>query len=579
MKTSGLLSVIIAVVLSIGVSSCGGKAKRLLSDLTDTAVQNATTGASYDKEAKFSDEEPSLLEQIKEMNLAGRLERTERMFGSPSDNLLPDELIVYYWEGLSLESVNTALCAKPESVAVPRLSADVVDSIVKSSPVPQAVERRDYVSITHWLAGQIGADVITESYWRTLDIAGFRLPEGSDGLAVAERLMTDYQNLVMLVEPGFQGKACKWEDPEETDLNMIDEDPDTFPVEPCWGAIRLGCRSIWKDPEGSTGLDGEGVYVAMLDTGLDIDYYEGEEYHDGHDEFNGRWETPGSDTGQIYDFTGDDEDHDEIPEDADGHGTFVSGLIAANDGSNEQGGGIVGVAYEATLIPIKIIDWAIDPFGWENFIPALDLVILLVTPTEEDGYGKNIRALNMSFSSELTDPPLAVQEKLSSLWLDYNVANVAAAMNDGKCYPDEQGRMPYPAGCSHVVAVGATEWRATSNKYEDSEWNNWRTSFSNWGDYIDFVAPGEGLLSTYPKDHPSGPYKSDGSGTSFSAPLIAGAFALIAQHKPEWTPTQAVHVLRRTAHSVGFYGNPAAGGLEGDRRKLPDLDALWQAIG
>ena len=101
----------------------------------------------------------------------------------------------------------------------------------------------------------------------------------------------------------------------------------------------------------------------------------------------------------------------------------------------------------------------------------------------------------------------------------------------------------YPAACPGVVAVGASTRDDT------------RAYFSDAGDRLDLVAPGEGIFSTLRgSDVAYGLYGSSGSGTSFAAPHVAGAAALMRGSRPDLSQDQVRDLLRQTADDVGELG-------------------------
>jgi thermitase len=149
-------------------------------------------------------------------------------------------------------------------------------------------------------------------------------------------------------------------------LAELREDPDVLWAEPdrrrratadpmaglLWGLNNTG-QSIWGSrgtpdadidaPEAWTVTRGAGVSVAVVDTGADL----------GHPDLAARLQ-PG------YDFVANDAN----PTDANGHGTHVAGTIAAAD----NGSGVVGVAPDASIVPLRVLD--ADGSGFSSDVAA-----------------------------------------------------------------------------------------------------------------------------------------------------------------------------------------------------------------
>ena len=160
-----------------------------------------------------------------------------------------------------------------------------------------------------------------------------------------------------------------------------------------------------------------------------------------------------------------------------GHGTLVAGLIHA-------------VAPEADLVPIR----AFDSYGNSSLFLATAAIYAAVD--------LEVDVINMSFSIGEDSP--AFKEALDYAW-SRGVTLVASVGNDGIDAGDI-----YPAAYPIVVAVAATD-------FDDR-----RASFSNFGRTVNVTAPGELVVSTYP-----GGLYARASGTSFSAPIVSGAVALL----------------------------------------------------
>ena len=193
-----------------------------------------------------------------------------------------------------------------------------------------------------------------------------------------------------------------------------------------------------------------------------------------------------------------------------GHGTSVAGTAAA---ISNNGIGVAGVAWNNPIIPIKITDsncWGYYSSMIQGIVYAAD---------------NGARSANISFhiynGASLTDAAKYMYDRGG--WV------VAAAGNTGKFedYPDN----PY------IISVGAT-------KSSDSI-----ASFSSYGPFVDFSAPGYGIYTTK-----SGGGYGTVSGTSFSSPMVAGLVGLLASNNPAMSAQQIYETIKSTALDLGSAG-------------------------
>ncbi len=230
-----------------------------------------------------------------------------------------------------------------------------------------------------------------------------------------------------------------------------------------WGVKRIGAGLVHPSNEGA------GVKVAVIDTGIDYTHPDLDANYAGG-----------------YDFVNGDAD----PMDDQGHGTMVSGVIAAED----NGSGVVGVAPHARLYALKVLD--ATGSGWEsNVIAGVDWART-----------HGIQVVNMSLGS--SGASSAFQTAIANAY-NAGVVLVAAAGNSGTC-AGSGDTVSYPARFSQVIAVAAT----------DS--SDARPCFSSTGPAVALAAPGVSV--TMPSR--GGGYAS-ASGTSFSSPHVAGTAALV----------------------------------------------------
>lgn len=218
---------------------------------------------------------------------------------------------------------------------------------------------------------------------------------------------------------------------------------------------------------------GEGVTIAILDTGCDLNH------PDLKDQIIGG-----------RNFTTDDASDQNQFQDYNGHGTHVAGIIAAT----ENNIGVVGVAPAAKLLILKVL----DKEGSGQYEWIVNGILYAIE--------QKVDVISMSLGGPEDVPELheAIKNAVKN-----NILVVCAAGNegDGNDQTDEYG---YPAAYNEVISVGAIDLNHRSSQ------------FSNSNKEIDLVAPGEKILSTYL----DGKYASL-SGTSMATPHVAGALALI----------------------------------------------------
>lgn len=264
-----------------------------------------------------------------------------------------------------------------------------------------------------------------------------------------------------------------------------------------WGLKAIYAENAWQKTKG------KGIKVAVLDTGIDLD----------HPDLM-------KNIVEAVDFT----DSRYGPDDKNGHGTHVAGIIAAED----NGVGMIGVAPEAQLYSAKVLPDSGNG-GIQSIIKGIDWAI-----------NKNVDIISMSFGTS-KKPPRRLHKHIKHAY-DQGIVIVAATGN-------ENGEICYPAAYDEVISVSAVDQ------------NLKRANFSNYGLMNDITAPGVDILSTY-KD---GGYAKL-SGTSMATPMITGAIALIiARYKDLFgykpTTNEVYEILISMTVDLGeegkdiYYGN------------------------
>ena len=254
-------------------------------------------------------------------------------------------------------------------------------------------------------------------------------------------------------------------------------------LEASWGVEHIGAGDVHN-----AGNTGAGVRVAVIDTGIDYNH------PDLDTVYAGGW-----------DFFNNDAD----PFDDQGHGTWVSGILAAE--RNSPPAGVVGVAPDVDLVAYKVL--GADGTGdYSGLIAALDRAALV------DG----IDVVNMSLGGP--EPSDALAAAVAAAYAS-GLVLVAAS---GNVNPFDFWQLLY--GCPVMYPAKYEQVFATTFTGQ----NNELTGYSCTGPEVDFAAPGDLVYSTVPTGScplcaPSG-YRGDGSGTSFASPHLAGTVALVLAH-------------------------------------------------
>ncbi|HEX3226258.1 MAG TPA: S8 family serine peptidase [Gaiellaceae bacterium] len=239
-----------------------------------------------------------------------------------------------------------------------------------------------------------------------------------------------------------------------------------------------------------------------------------------------------------------------------GHGTFMAGLIAGNDG---QPGGYRGVAPDARIVSLKVAtaDGGADV---SQVIAGIDWVV-----QHAHDPGMNIRVINLSYGTNSTQAygvdPLAFA--VEQAW-KHGIVVVAAAGNSGYQKGAGSPCLADPAYDPFAIAVGGTDTRGTVTE-KDDQMGSYSSAGAASCKSPDFVAPGshmQGLRdpnSWIDVNHPEGALDAHyfrGSGTSEATAFVSGAAALVLQKYPNLTPDQvkayfAANALGLSA-TIGF---------------------------
>jgi len=487
--------------------------------------------------------------------------------GEKRVNFAPDEIIVKF---------------KPTS-----LVAHVVDKMVKEKRPLSTLTNSDYLDSlneTHNVTSM-------KKVFKEFD-ASYALPRGAISKATARKINADYKKArsekIDKMRSKFPDKAdkiqpslpdlggtyvVKFEKGEDGDIDvmavckdyqksphveyaqpryMYEMSPDDpyFRSRGSWGqdyddlyALKeetLDCEPAWEIAQG------EGVVVAVIDTGVDYSHDDIEDniwINIGREDEEGDEEIPDNNrdddnNGYIddyrgYDFSGNERKEGEIvpdndPSDYHGHGTHCAGTIAAV--ANRIG--IIGVAPRTKIMPLKIFPYAYSDICAEAIMYAADNGADVLSCS----WGKLMMG-DMRFD------PIVTEAIDYAYGLDCTLVFAAGNDNLNVMYFT-------PANYSKTIAVAATDH------------NDEKAEFSNWGGLIDVSAPGTGILSLRAEGtdmYHDGVHIVDGNyywanGTSMACPHVAGLVALILFNNPGFSNGEVRTIMRVSADDIGNEG-------------------------
>ena len=261
-----------------------------------------------------------------------------------------------------------------------------------------------------------------------------------------------------------------------------------------WQFVSIGADKTWDQVANS-----ETIGVAVLDTGLNTN----------HPDLVGRIISG-------YDYV--TKSAEVI--DQDGHGTLVSGFVAA---AANNGIGLSGVAGTAN---VKIAPYRVGTKG----LSVANICAALMDAADRS----DIKVINMSYGGyEYNHSEAAAIEYAKG----QGKVLVASAGNEGEPTDLEAGLPSYPASYEGVISVAAT-----------TRSNN-RASFSQYNNMVDLAAPGENVYTT----SFAGGYAND-SGTSFSSPIVAGACGVLLAANGNLSASEVETALTTTALDLGTPG-------------------------
>lgn len=262
-------------------------------------------------------------------------------------------------------------------------------------------------------------------------------------------------------------------------------------------------------------LGDSSIIVAVIDTGIQTSHKDLGIFTSGYDFYNN--------DDSVYDNPQDD------------HGTHVAGTIAATDNSI----GVIGVAPNVSIMPIKFL----GPNGGYTS----DAIESIYYAKDNGAHIINASWGGGGYSQALKD---AIEF--------FEGPFVAAAGNSG-VNTDSTPHYPSSYDSSNIVSV------ASINE------NGNMSSFSNYGSIsVDIGAPGESILSTYPRNK-----YATMSGTSMAAPHVSGVLALMKSSNMEATTDELITALYNSVDLLpSLDGNTKTGGLLNAHKALLEIGAV-----
>ncbi len=283
---------------------------------------------------------------------------------------------------------------------------------------------------------------------------------------------------------------------------------DGAPNDPLFG-LQSDLAAIGVAPAWTRTTGNPGVVVAVLDTGIDA----------SHSEFAGRlvagYNALTGVAGGPADFAPTADDN--------GHGTHVSGTIAA---AANNGAMIAGIAPNVSIMPIKVLN--VDGEGdFGGLASGMNWAV-----------AHGARIITMSLGGTLAPGTVAFLQNTFNAAHAAGVVVIAASGNDGAAIDE------YPCNFIHVICVGSTTNDGSAV-----------SAFSTRTAALALVAPGEQIASTLP-----GNGYGYGSGTSMATPHVTGAVALLRSLDPQITPDGVLGLLAQSARPLASGGRNAESG-------------------
>jgi len=338
----------------------------------------------------------------------------------------------------------------------------------------------------------------------------------------------------------------------KNDANVISVYPNTIvhafqtiPNDPYysqqWGLPKISAPQGWDRTTGSASN-----LVAVLDTG--INYY--------HEDLAGK-----VDLAHAKNFVADPINGDADCLDDYGHGTAVSGVIAAATNNSK---GIAGMDWKAKILPIKVLNSSgsgdiatvITGLRYLSALKALGVNVVAVNMS----LGQ-YNDLNFSPNRYVDENPGGIREVCQDAY-DHGLVLVAAAGNGNVDWNT------YPAYYPTVIAVAATDSGDLRSLWSGTDAETGRQQASNYASWVKVSAPGSSIRST----DKNGGYINNTTGadywngTSLASPFVAGLVSLLKAAKPSLSISEVFARIQKYTDNIDSLQDPAYRGLLGTGR-------------
>lgn len=430
------------------------------------------------------------------MKLRGR-------FGRPGRMLVPALL------GLVLAGVPGMAVASTSSAAAhhPAVARQAAGTTAAPAYLPGVViVGYDHPGVSPATKVRAAADVPSAQSAGSVQTKLVRLHRGVTVSAAVSRLR--HQGGVAYAVPDYVAHIAGSSPPQ-----WVPNDPGSASTAQGWTKMQwnfaagtgVNAPEAWANLLAQRRAGARGVVIAVLDTG--IAYRNWHRYRKSPDFTWTHFVNP-------YDFVAGNR----YPLDREGHGTFVTGTIAE---STNNGFGLTGLAYNASIMPVRVLNRA----GWGDAATIAQGVLYAVK------HGAKVINLSLEFDPSVTAGDIPTLISAIRYAHRHGVVVVAAAGNEGS------RRIAYPAAAPAVISVGATTIDRCLAYY------------SNGGRRLDLVAPGGGDDEDIPSDpnchpdrnlpnvfqmtfgNPSRPdrfgFPNGWYGTSMAAPVVTATAAMI----------------------------------------------------